>query len=101
MCLAVPSKVVSLGEGDMAEIDVLGVRRDCSVKLTPGVKPGDYVLVHAGFAIQIIEEQDAAETLRLLAEAPDLFGDEFAGELAAAADSAQRDADAKAAVVAR
>ena len=71
MCLAVPSKVVSLGEGDMAEIDVLGVRRDCSVKLTPGVKPGDYVLVHAGFAIQKLTEEQARENLECIREAVD------------------------------
>jgi hydrogenase expression/formation protein HypC len=68
MCLAVPSKIVSIGENDIAQIDVMGVQRDCSIKLTPDAKPGDYVLVHAGFAIQIIEEQDATETLRLLNE---------------------------------
>ncbi len=88
MCLAVPSKIVSIGENSIAQIDVLGVRRDCSVKLTPGVKVGDYVLVHAGFAIQQIEEQDAAETLRLLAEVPELVGDELAGDMRRIADEA-------------
>lgn len=96
MCLAVPSKVISIGENNIAQIDVLGVRRDCSVKLTPDAKVGDYVLVHAGFAIQVIEEQDAAETLRLLSEVPDLLGDDLVADLKAAADDADADAKAKA-----
>ena len=84
MCLAIPAKVAALEEGNLATVDILGVTREISVDLTPQVQVGDYVLVHAGFAIQRVEEQDAHETLRLLAELPDLFGDEFAGELAAA-----------------
>lgn len=72
MCLAVPSKIVSINENGIASVDVMGVRRDCSVKLTPEAKPGDCVLVHAGFAIQIITEQDAEETLELLRQMPDL-----------------------------
>lgn len=77
MCLAVPCKVISVDDNHMAQVDVMGVRRDCSLKLTPDAQPGDYVLVHAGFSIQKIEEQDAHETLRLLNEMPDLLGDEL------------------------
>lgn len=84
MCLAVPSKVVSIDERGMALVDIMGVQRECSLALTPDVGVGDYVLVHAGYAIQRIEEQDARETLSLLAEIPDLLGDEFAGEIAQA-----------------
>lgn len=84
MCLAVPSQIVSIDEGGIAQVSVMGVQRSCSLRLTPDAQVGDYVLVHAGFAIQRVEEQDAHETLRLLAELPDLFGDEFAGKLAAA-----------------
>ncbi len=87
MCLAVPSKIVSIDETGTALVSVMGVERSCSLRLTPDAQVGDYVLVHAGFAIQRVEEQDARETLRLLAELPDLLGDEFAGELASAADS--------------
>ncbi len=82
MCLAVPSLIVSIDDVTRnAEVSVMGVERSCSLRLVPNAQIGDYVLVHAGFAIQIIEEQDARETLELLAEMPDLFGDEFAHEL--------------------
>lgn len=84
MCLAVPSKVISVQQDGIALVDIMGVQRQCSLMLTPDAQPGDYVLVHAGYAIQRIEEQDAAETLRLLGEIPDLLGDEFAGEIAQA-----------------
>ncbi len=77
MCLAVPSKVVSIDEARMALVDIMGVQRRCSLMLTPDAQVGDYVLVHAGYAIQRIEEQDAHETLRLLTEIPDLLGDEL------------------------
>lgn len=85
MCLAVPSKIVSIDpDTRTAQVSVMGVERSCSLRLTPDAAVGDYVLVHAGFAIQRVEEQDARETLALLAEMPDLLGDEFAGDLAAA-----------------
>ena len=83
MCLAVPSQIVSIDENAIAQVSVMGVQRSCSLRLTPDAQVGDYVLVHAGFAIQRIEEQDARETLSLLAELPDLLGDDFAAELAA------------------
>lgn len=88
MCLAVPSKIVSVDDLGIATVSVMGVERTCSLRLTPDAKVGDYVLVHAGFAIQRVEEQDARETLRLLSEVPDLLGDEFASELASAAGGA-------------
>lgn len=89
MCLAIPGKIVSRDAFDGAEVDIMGVRRQCSVRLTPDAQVGDYVLVHAGYAIQKVEEQDADETLRLLGELPDLLGDEFAGELAQAGGARQ------------
>ena len=55
-------------EGPLARVDVLGNQRSIGISLTPGVKPGDYVLVHAGFAIQIIGPAEAEETLALLGE---------------------------------
>ena len=76
MCLEVPSQITSLDDNGMAQVSVMGVTRPCSVRLVPGAKVGDFVLVHAGFAIQRIEEQDARETLALLEEMPDLLGDE-------------------------
>jgi hydrogenase expression/formation protein HypC len=65
MCLAIPLKVVSLC-GDTAVGEVNGVQRDVSVMMTPGVKVGDYVIVHAGFAIQILDQQEAEENLQML-----------------------------------
>jgi len=67
MCLAVPAKVLSV-EGQEAEVDIGGVRRRISIVLTPEVRSGDYVLIHTGFAINVVDEQEAQETLRLFAE---------------------------------
>ncbi len=69
MCLAIPSKIVEIDENDMATIDVDGVRRKCSLLLVEEPEIGDYVIVHAGFAIHKIDEQTALESLRLLKEA--------------------------------
>ena len=64
MCLAIPAKVVKL-EQDKALVDFgEGVTRDVNVTLV-NVKVGDYVLVHAGYAIQVLEREEALETLRL------------------------------------
>ncbi len=65
MCLAVPTRIVSV-KGDMAVGEVGGVERDISIVLTPDVKPGDYVIVHAGFAIQTIDQSEARENLDIL-----------------------------------
>ncbi|MBM4329978.1 MAG: HypC/HybG/HupF family hydrogenase formation chaperone [Deltaproteobacteria bacterium] len=67
MCLAIPARVKSI-EGIMAEVEVGGVFRKVSLQLTPEVKKDDYVLVHAGFAIHVIDEQEAKETLKLFQE---------------------------------
>ena len=67
MCLAVPAQVISLA-GQEAEVDFGGVSRRISVVLTPEVRVGDYVLIHTGFAIQVLDEDEARETLRLFQE---------------------------------
>ena len=68
MCLAVPSKVVERND-NMATVDVSGVRRQVSLLLLPEeIVLGDYVLVHAGFAIQKVDREAAEETLRLIEE---------------------------------
>ena len=67
MCLAVPAKVVEIND-QLASVELNGVRRAASLMLLPEAKLGDYVLVHAGFAMQIVEEKDAEETYALLAE---------------------------------
>lgn len=67
MCLAIPAKVVSV-KGDVAQVDFgMGVLREVNVTLID-VKVGDYVLVHAGYAIQVLNVEEAEETMRLLEE---------------------------------
>jgi len=67
MCVAIPARIKST-EGIMAEVEVGGVSRKVSLQLTPEAQKGDYVLVHAGFAIHVIDEQEARETLKLFEE---------------------------------
>jgi hydrogenase expression/formation protein HypC len=67
MCLAIPAKVMRI-EGDMATIEVGGVRRFASLMLVTDVVVGDYVIVHAGFAIHKVDPEEAKESLRLLRE---------------------------------
>lgn len=75
MCLAVPSKIIEI-KGMMATIDVYGARRDVSLLLLPeDVDIGDYVLVHAGFAIQRVDREAAREAQRLINEIIEM--DEF------------------------
>ena len=68
MCLAIPSKIIKI-ENNMATIDVEGVQREASLLLLEKARVGDYVIVHAGFAIQKLDESAAQETLDLLREA--------------------------------
>lgn len=70
MCLAIPSQIVHI-DGVTATIDVAGVQRQTSLMLLDDVQVGDYVIVHAGFAIQKLDAQAAAETLALLRQAAD------------------------------
>ena len=67
MCLAVPMKVIAI-EGPIARVEEGGVRREARVDLVEGVKVGDYVIVHAGIAIERLEPEEAQETLRLFEE---------------------------------
>jgi len=68
MCLAIPSKITKINN-NMATIDVAGVQREASLLLLEDARVGDYVIVHAGFAIQKLDESAAQETLDLLREA--------------------------------
>lgn len=65
MCLAIPARVTSIGENRMAEVDIMGVSRHVSLDLVPEANENDYVLVHAGFAIQVVDEEAARESLEL------------------------------------
>ena len=69
MCLAVPGKIIEMREaepdsvtGAVATVNFQGSRLDVSLAFTPEAKPGDWVLVHAGFALNVLDEADAAET---------------------------------------
>ena len=66
MCLAIPARVVELRPDQRARVDLDGVELDIRTDLVPEVAPGQYVIVHAGFALAIMEEVEAEETLRLL-----------------------------------
>lgn len=76
MCLAIPMRISELNEDNMATVDVLGVTRSVSLDLTPAAQVGDYVLVHAGFAIEVVDEQFAQETLDLIKQFPELAGED-------------------------
>ena len=76
MCLAIPSKIVKI-ENNVATIDVDGVQREASLLLLEDPKVGEYVIVHAGFAINKINEEQAMESLSLMREAASIiFGDQ-------------------------
>ena len=67
MCLAFPAKVLKI-EGDLATVERSGVKRAASLMLLPEAKVGDYVLIHAGFAMQIIDEREVQIRDALVAE---------------------------------
>ncbi len=66
MCLAIPTKIVKIENNQIAEVDLSGVRMKISLVLLPEAKIGDYVLVHAGFAINVLSDEEAKETLEVL-----------------------------------
>jgi hydrogenase expression/formation protein HypC len=90
MCLALPMRVISV-DGAIATIAAAGLEQRASLMLVPEAGVGDYVLVHAGFAISVLGEDEAAETLALLAELA-AAGEEATCD-AAADDAAASDAD--------
>ena len=67
MCLAVPARVIGI-QDTLGKVEISGVERDVSLMLLPETKIGDYVLVHAGFAMQVVDAKEAEETNALLAE---------------------------------
>ncbi len=67
MCLAIPARIVEL-EGDKAVVDAMGNRWKAKTTLLPGAKLGDLVLIHAGFAISLVDEEEAKKTWQLIAE---------------------------------
>lgn len=71
MCLSIPSKVISIN-GDKAMVSVGGTEYEASLQLLDDVKVDDYILIHTGFAIQKISEEEALETLSLFQELDDI-----------------------------
>jgi hydrogenase expression/formation protein HypC len=68
MCLALPARVVELQDADNAVVELGGVRKTVSVALTPEARVGDYVIVHVGHAIGLLDADEAEKTLALFAE---------------------------------
>jgi hydrogenase expression/formation protein HypC len=74
VCLAIPALIKSI-DGKEAEAEIGGISRRISLWLTPDATVGDYVLLHSGYAINVLDQEQAEETLKLLREVA-----EFAGE---------------------
>ncbi len=80
MCLAVPGKIISIDDKDMlkmAKIDFAGVVREVCLDWLPEANVGEYVVVHAGFALNTVDEKEAKETLQLFHEMGALTDEEF------------------------
>lgn len=75
MCLAVPAQVVALHEDRMATVSLAGVTRKVSVDLVEGLKVGDWVAVHVGFALHRIDEEEAKATLSLFESMAEALGE--------------------------
>lgn len=74
MCLAVPAKVVELQPDDMATVDLGGVRKEVCITLVDGVKVGDYLIIHVGFALTRLDPDEAEKTLALIREVVQTVG---------------------------
>ena len=72
MCLAIPARIVSISDDRLANVEILGVTREVALDLIPHAAVGDFVLVHAGYAIEVVSEEHAQETLDLIREFPEL-----------------------------
>jgi hydrogenase expression/formation protein HypC len=75
MCLAIPAQVVELRDGDLAVVDLAGVRKEISLSLVDGIAVGDYVIVHVGYALNKLDPEEAEQTLKLFAEMGQLTAD--------------------------
>ena len=69
MCLAIPARVIERLPGELAMVELGGVRREISLALLDEVVPGDYVIVHAGYALTRLDPEEARTTLQLFAQA--------------------------------
>jgi hydrogenase expression/formation protein HypC len=86
MCLGIPAQIVEISdsEASLAKAELSGIRREVSIALCPEARVGDWVLVHVGFALERIDEQQAAETLALL----EAMGEAYEQELREIRESA-------------
>ncbi len=75
MCLSIPARVLAIEEKEMARVSVRGVETLVSLQLVENVKPDDYVLVHTGYALQKLSEEEAMESLKILKELDDAMDD--------------------------
>lgn len=75
MCLALPARVVDLHDDAMATVSLEGVRKRISLALVDDVAPGDFVLVHVGYALHKVSPEEAERTLAMMAEAGVLAGE--------------------------
>jgi hydrogenase expression/formation protein HypC len=90
MCLAIPGQITQLDPGgDLATVNVSGVKRNVNIRLLEdeGVQPGDWVLIHVGFAISKIDEEEARTSLEFL----QMLGKAYTDEMAAFSESAVTD----------
>ena len=76
MCLAIHAKITEMKDDGLSTVDILGVTRDIALDLTPQATLGDFVLVHAGFAIEVVDADYAQETIDLIKQFPELIGEE-------------------------
>ena len=79
MCLAIPAQVIKLVDIEHAVVDMGGVRKTISTALVDDLQIGDYVIVHVGYALNRLDPEEAAETLRLIAEFSEMADDEIPG----------------------
>ena len=79
MCLAIPAQIKSIEPSRMGEVDILGVTRSVALDLVPKAEVGSWVLVHAGYGIEVVSEQYAQETLDLIRQFPDLVAEDAPG----------------------
>ena len=69
MCLAVPARIISINEEKLTAVaEVSGARTECSLMLTPEARAEDYILIHAGYAINVIDEEEARKTIEIFQE---------------------------------
>ncbi|MEK7773916.1 MAG: HypC/HybG/HupF family hydrogenase formation chaperone [Deltaproteobacteria bacterium] len=67
MCLGIPARIIEI-RGQKAKVEVAGVKKDINTRLLDGLRVGDYVIVHAGFAIERLDEKKAGETISMIYE---------------------------------